>query len=1168
MIKNTIFKKVKSLHSKSNSKYYKNNDPNNKTQLRKDISNQIFKNINDLCINENPNNFLTITIEKDYPENYNSESKQNSLNNNLNLSNKFQVKTKYIFIDKDKNLSPKTNLENKAHINYTQKKLVSKRLKGNLIRIKKNKCKNMKLKNSSQKIKKESKDNNKKNIKNKTNSHNSNKILYKIKENENSDIITNESLNSESYISKENEFIILKESHTENNINNKYKNHDMKLKGKKSLKKNKLIFNVEKEPPDNNNDNNNNNIFNNLKVMNYFKKLNKNENIKIKINDELNNCNINNNYSNNKNKNLKSNLSKNLLISDKKIQNRNNNENSEINNSNNMIKANNLNKKIHKKKVITENKEKNLINEKISTKKLIKKNIFKKKSQNYEMEENNQNISNMSINRNLFTKNEDNQMDNSHNKINFKKKDNKENNINNLYFALMKKKKFKEMKLENFSGSIRYNNMLLVSNNSEEILNINTLKLKERKMIKDKNSGYLNNYLNNQTNIENKTKNYKYFSKNIKNKIINNSTNNIHNLSNKDMIKIHKDSSQKKYSNNKHSYASKVINNRNQNNNKRLTQSIHLNLNDVKNNNMKRSISPNLNQNVFKKNGLNLDKLIEKQNSNNNNNNINIRYTANINNIFLNEIVIDLSKYTAEDFQDLINNNYLAFTSKNNHISPKNTNKSTNLFSAFYNKMDMDDKTENINNINNNLNWNSTMKNKRCTVNKNNYKIDVENILNTELYSNSNSNNNNLCIKNYKKKLNKDVNIHTLPNKQIKNINFDESLNDIQIPSIPEENIQIIPLKTIKYNQRNNNNFFTHMHRLMKEEKIITSILLYLNNKDLFNLSLANSLCYTMTIKLILKIIFYKIVNNINNKNLVDKLWNQELLKYSKFTKIKNFNTVYQKYLFSSNLYDKEIIKDLSRTFPNDSSFHKGSSSYKKLFNILKAYSNYNNEIGYAQGMNFIVAKLIKFFDNEKNSFIYLDSIFNKLNMEDVLGVSNVLEKKMKTVEFLLKNLCPDILFFLERKKINHEIFTAKWYITLFSKNFKFDNILKIIWNFSIIFGWKFIFLFSISVIISFKEKYINYDLYDFTQYMKNIFLFENFKNKFKDVMRLTFYYMSHWKNIIKNFDLNNGDNKEKNKNNKKNKNNVNVSEKEEEETDDIYQDNDEIIFNDDYAFT
>ena len=328
-----------------------------------------------------------------------------------------------------------------------------------------------------------------------------------------------------------------------------------------------------------------------------------------------------------------------------------------------------------------------------------------------------------------------------------------------------------------------------------------------------------------------------------------------------------------------------------------------------------------------------------------------------------------------------------------------------------------------------------------------------------------------------------------------------------------------------------------------------------------------------MTLKLILKIIFYKILNNINNKNLIEKIWNIELSKYSKFSKISNFSQTYQKYIQCSKLYDKEIIKDLSRTFPNDSSFHKGTSSYKKLFNILKAYSNYNKEIGYAQGMNFIVAKLIKFLDNEKDSFIYLDSIFNKLKMVEVLGISNYLERKMKTVEFLLKTLCPDILYFLERKKINHEIFTAKWYITLFSQNFKFDNILKILWNFSIIYGWKFIFLFSISVIVSFKEKYINLDLYDFTQYMKNIFMFEHFKNKFKDVMKLTFYYMSHWKSIIKNFEINDNNNNFSNKNNMKNKklnknNNVNINKKEKEETIDIYQEKDDIIFNDDYTFT
>jgi hypothetical protein len=166
------------------------------------------------------------------------------------------------------------------------------------------------------------------------------------------------------------------------------------------------------------------------------------------------------------------------------------------------------------------------------------------------------------------------------------------------------------------------------------------------------------------------------------------------------------------------------------------------------------------------------------------------------------------------------------------------------------------------------------------------------------------------------------------------------------------------------------------------------------------------------------------------------------------------------------------------------------------------------------------VAKLIKFFDSEKESFIYLDAIFNKLKMVEVIGIKNKLEKKMKTIQFLLKTLCPDILFFLEKKKINHEIFTAKWYITLFSKNFKFDNILMVIWNFSIIFGWKFIFLFSISVIVCFKDKYIDLDLYDFTQYMKNIFVFEHFQKKFKEVMSLTFYYMIQWRSIIKQMDL------------------------------------------------
>ena len=125
------------------------------------------------------------------------------------------------------------------------------------------------------------------------------------------------------------------------------------------------------------------------------------------------------------------------------------------------------------------------------------------------------------------------------------------------------------------------------------------------------------------------------------------------------------------------------------------------------------------------------------------------------------------------------------------------------------------------------------------------------------------------------------------------------------------------------------------------------------------------------------------------------------------------------------------------------------------------------------------------------------------------------------------------------------------------------------IWNFAIIFGWKFIFLFSISVIVSFKDKYINLDLYDFTQYMKNIFVFEHFQKKFNDVMKLTFNYMSQWKNIMKKIDVKIYD-KNNNKKNKKIKKVKSLSEKDNDETsdnNDNYKEKEDIIFNDDFAF-
>ena len=152
MMKNTIFKKEKSIHSKSNSKYNKNHGESTaqKNDLKKNSSNKdnlmnyepVYNNFNSSNKGDNHTNFLTITIEKETLNNElnsNSDFKLKQGNNNLNLSNKYQIKSKYIFIEKEKNLSPNIRQINNNCINYTQKKIATKRIKGNLISIKKNK---------------------------------------------------------------------------------------------------------------------------------------------------------------------------------------------------------------------------------------------------------------------------------------------------------------------------------------------------------------------------------------------------------------------------------------------------------------------------------------------------------------------------------------------------------------------------------------------------------------------------------------------------------------------------------------------------------------------------------------------------------------------------------------------------------------------------------------------------------------------------------------------------------------------------------------------------------------------------------------------------------------------------------------------------------------------
>lgn len=70
--------------------------------------------------------------------------------------------------------------------------------------------------------------------------------------------------------------------------------------------------------------------------------------------------------------------------------------------------------------------------------------------------------------------------------------------------------------------------------------------------------------------------------------------------------------------------------------------------------------------------------------------------------------------------------------------------------------------------------------------------------------------------------------------------------------------------------------------------------------------------------------------------------------------------TVYSRLMRESSPHDKQIARDLNRTFPSHEYFKTGSGvGQGNLLNVVKAYSLYDEEVGYCQGMAFVVGPLL-----------------------------------------------------------------------------------------------------------------------------------------------------------------------------------------------------------------
>lgn len=359
-----------------------------------------------------------------------------------------------------------------------------------------------------------------------------------------------------------------------------------------------------------------------------------------------------------------------------------------------------------------------------------------------------------------------------------------------------------------------------------------------------------------------------------------------------------------------------------------------------------------------------------------------------------------------------------------------------------------------------------------------------------------------------------DVNINSNVTKVI---NIDEP-NDLI--SLDDEDEKLLPLCHLPIFASKKLSYYYSSHSESIEKKIskcfsisniFNALLQYLNSNDFTALSLTNTSLEKRTRDLRYNRVISLIIgqSGIRITQATNSIWNH-LKLYSQLSQATYLKKTYLDNAFKHSKYLLDIKKDIIRTYPKDSSFNESSQSYKQLLSVLNAYANYNPNIGYAQGMNFILAKILLRSKSEEEALMYLDAIMSRLHMETIFGISNQLAITMNNIGELISKALPSFDIFLKDHSLSHEVFTANWVITLFSSSVDNEELFAI-WDFVFIFGWKFVHCFIIAIINTFQREIINLKFDNYSEEIKKILHSKRFKQQFRNIVELAFDYISKY---------------------------------------------------------
>ncbi|XP_037303738.2 USP6 N-terminal-like protein isoform X3 [Pungitius pungitius] len=189
--------------------------------------------------------------------------------------------------------------------------------------------------------------------------------------------------------------------------------------------------------------------------------------------------------------------------------------------------------------------------------------------------------------------------------------------------------------------------------------------------------------------------------------------------------------------------------------------------------------------------------------------------------------------------------------------------------------------------------------------------------------------------------------------------------------------------------------------------------------------------------------------------------------------------------LYSTEI--KQIDLDINRTFRNHVMFmDRFGVKQQSLFNVLSAYSVYNTEVSYCQGMSQIAALFLMYM-NEEDAFWALSQLLtNKRHGMHGFFVPGFpkLQRFQLHHDQIVSKLIPKLKKHLDREQMSAGIYCTKWFLQCFIDRTPFTLTLRL-WDIFILEGERLLTAMSYTILKMHKKRLLKMSLEDLREFLQ-----------------------------------------------------------------------------------